>query len=231
MDEFGNISALNPKITEEIVDSVVSKMASDGLRTICVAYKDYVLSSNGDDGCESNAQPVPTKPDFEDEKIIVSELTCLGIFGIEDPVRPEVPQAIRRCQGAGVTVRMITGDNLNTARSIALKCGIIRPDDGSLVLEAKEFNALIRDRNGQVIIAVGWGVGVFQGTGVLMGFLVVFLRLTLFGSMMFGPSYVCLPDRLQRTNSLWLMGLLIVECPSTGKLSLSLEMGLTMHRL
>lgn len=52
---------------------------------------------------------------------------------------------------AGITVRMVTGDNINTARSIATKCGIIAHDDTKhLVLEGKEFNKRIRDANGQV---------------------------------------------------------------------------------
>ena len=58
--------------------------------------------------------------------------------------------AIKQCQSAGITVRMITGDNVNTARSIALKCGILKPDDDFLVIEGKEFNKRIRDENGKV---------------------------------------------------------------------------------
>ena len=42
-------------------------------------------------------------------------------------------------------MRMVTGDNINTARAIATKCGIIKPGDGYLVLEGKEFNKKIRD--------------------------------------------------------------------------------------
>ncbi|KAI0243151.1 Plasma membrane calcium-transporting ATPase 4 [Lamellibrachia satsuma] len=61
-----------------------------------------------------------------------------------------VPSAIRKCQRSGITVRMVTGDNVNTARSIALKCGIIKPGSDFLVLEGKEFNKLIRDEQDQV---------------------------------------------------------------------------------
>lgn len=82
----------------------------------------------------------------------------IGIVGIEDPVRPEVPAAIRRCQGAGITVRMVTGDNVNTARSIALKCGILSSTiamrDG-VVLEGRELNNRIRDKSGQVRLPDG----------------------------------------------------------------------------
>lgn len=77
-------------------------------------------------------------------------MTCICVVGIEDPVRPEVPDAIKQCQRAGITVRMVTGDNINTARAIATKCGIIKPGDNSLVMEGKEFNRLIRDANDNV---------------------------------------------------------------------------------
>jgi hypothetical protein len=66
--------------------------------------------------------------------------------GIENPVRPDVPEAIRKCaiQQAGITVRMVTDDNINTARSIAIKCGILangtRSEDEDLILESKKFN-------------------------------------------------------------------------------------------
>ena len=47
-------------------------------------------------------------------------------------------------------MRMVTGDNVNTARSIALKCGILQPNSEFLVLEGKEFNKRIRDSSGKV---------------------------------------------------------------------------------
>lgn len=68
------------------------------------------------------------------------EMTVIAIIGIQDPVRPEVPAAIERCQKAGITVRMVTGDNINTARSIATSCGILKPGSGFLALEGREFN-------------------------------------------------------------------------------------------
>jgi len=45
---------------------------------------------------------------------------------------------------------MITGDNIITARSIATKCGILKPNDDFLVLDGKEFNKRIRDTSGKV---------------------------------------------------------------------------------
>ena len=62
----------------------------------------------------------------------------------------QVPEAIRKCQRAGITVRMVTGDNVDTARSIALKCGILQPGKDYLIIDGKEFNRRIRDENGEV---------------------------------------------------------------------------------
>lgn len=122
-------------------------MACDGLRTISIAYRDFVRGKS-----EINQVHITGSddPNWEDEENIVTNLTCLCVVGIEDPVRPEVPDAIRKCQKAGITVRMVTGDNINTARSIATKCGILRPQDDFLILEGKEFNRRIRDSNGDV---------------------------------------------------------------------------------
>lgn len=47
-----------------------------------------------------------------------------------DPVREEVPAAVRACQAAGIRVRMVTGDNLETAKQVAIKCNIFHPEEG-----------------------------------------------------------------------------------------------------
>ena len=44
---------------------------------------------------------------------------------VQDPVRKEVPAAVATCQSAGITVRMVTGDNIHTAKHIARECGIL----------------------------------------------------------------------------------------------------------
>lgn len=62
----------------------------------------------------------------------------------------QVPEAIRKCQRAGITVRMVTGDNINTARAIATKCGILQPGDDFLCMEGREFNRRIRNELGEV---------------------------------------------------------------------------------
>ncbi|XP_040594154.1 plasma membrane calcium-transporting ATPase 2 isoform X2 [Mesocricetus auratus] len=131
----GESRVFRPRDRDEMVKKVIEPMACDGLRTICVAYRDF---------------PSSPEPDWDNENDILNELTCICVVGIEDPVRPEVPEAIRKCQRAGITVRMVTGDNINTARAIAIKCGIIHPGEDFLCLEGKEFNRRIRNEKGEI---------------------------------------------------------------------------------
>ncbi|XP_048000493.1 plasma membrane calcium-transporting ATPase 2 isoform X3 [Leguminivora glycinivorella] len=141
----GRLEKFTRDMQERLVRQVIEPMACDGLRTISVAYRDFVPGK-----AEINQVHIDQEPNWDDEDNIVNNLTCLCVVGIEDPVRPEVPEAIRKCQKAGITVRMVTGDNVNTARSIAIKCGILKPTDDFLILEGKEFNRRIRDANGEV---------------------------------------------------------------------------------
>jgi magnesium-transporting ATPase (P-type) len=146
LDGEGQPASFSPQDQQNIISTIIEPMASDGLRTIAIAYKDFVKGETA-----SNEEAYTgEEPDLENEDAIVSNLTVIGIVGIEDPVRPEVPPAIRQCQRAGITVRMVTGDNINTARSIALKCGIIKPTDDFIVMEGKDFNRQVRDAAGKI---------------------------------------------------------------------------------
>lgn len=64
----------------------------------------------------------------------------IGITGIEDPLRPGVRESVTKCHRAGVTVKMCTGDNVLTARSIAQQCGIFSP--GGIIMEGPVFRRL-----------------------------------------------------------------------------------------
>lgn len=69
-------------------------------------------------------------------------MTFLGVVGIQDPLRPGVPEAVEKARHAGVVTRMVTGDNIVTARAIATECGIYT--DG-IVMEGPEFRKLSDD--------------------------------------------------------------------------------------
>ncbi|KAL0963041.1 hypothetical protein UPYG_G00348940 [Umbra pygmaea] len=136
MTASGETKVFRPRDRDDMVKKVIEPMASEGLRTICLAYRDFPVS----DG----------EPDWDQENDILTSLTCVCVVGIEDPVRPEVPDAIKKCQRAGITVRMVTGDNISTARAIATKCGIIQPGDDFLCIDGKEFNRRIRNEKGEI---------------------------------------------------------------------------------
>uniref|UniRef100_A0A2K6G1P3 Calcium-transporting ATPase n=1 Tax=Propithecus coquereli TaxID=379532 RepID=A0A2K6G1P3_PROCO len=135
LNSNGELRGFRPRDRDDMVKKIIEPMACDGLRTICIAYRDFSAGQ---------------EPDWDDENEVVGDLTCIAVVGIEDPVRPEVPEAIHKCQRAGITVRMVTGDNINTARAIAAKCGIIQPGEDFLCLEGKEFNRRIRNEKGEI---------------------------------------------------------------------------------
>eukprot|EP00090_Calanus_glacialis_P005343 TRINITY_DN1414_c0_g1_i2.p1 TRINITY_DN1414_c0_g1~~TRINITY_DN1414_c0_g1_i2.p1 ORF type:complete len:1169 (-),score=188.50 TRINITY_DN1414_c0_g1_i2:1887-5393(-) len=143
--EGGKVEAFTAAHQDRLVSTVIEPMAKDGLRTISIAYRDFVPGKA--DKNQVHYDPSTGEPNFETmgEDNVIANMTCFCVVGIEDPVRDEVPAAIVQCQRAGITVRMVTGDNINTARAIATKCGIIKPGDNYLVMEGKEFNKRVRD--------------------------------------------------------------------------------------
>jgi len=135
LDRDGNSVSFGPQDRANMMSKVIEPFAQNALRTIGIAYKHI------EDGKDIN---------WEDETEVCGGLTLVGVVGIEDPVRGEVPDAIAKCQRAGITVRMVTGDNIVTARSIAIKCGILTPNSEFLVMDGKEFNKAIRTPDGEV---------------------------------------------------------------------------------
>ncbi|XP_044470248.1 calcium-transporting ATPase 2, plasma membrane-type-like isoform X2 [Mangifera indica] len=101
------------------LNAIIDQFASEALRTLCLAYMEL----------ENEFLP--------DNPIPVSGYTCIGIVGIKDPVRPGVKESVAICRSAGITVRMVTGDNINTAKAIARECGILT--DGGIAIEGPDF--------------------------------------------------------------------------------------------
>ncbi|PRT54979.1 Calcium-transporting ATPase 2 [Wickerhamiella sorbophila] len=111
--------------------SQIDKYGSEALRAIAIAYKDF------------DAKQVSEMENITAADIDVTNLTYLGLFGIKDPLRKGVREAVGQCQRAGVVVRMVTGDNVRTARAIAINAGIISEDDkDSIVMEGPQFRKL-----------------------------------------------------------------------------------------
>jgi P-type Ca2+ transporter type 2B len=120
MNEFGEVEAMTPVAASDIAEAA-QLYARRGMRCLGLAFADLPKGFNLDleSGTVTNADGTPA---FEAE----TNLVALGLVGIEDPLRPEVPVAIEKCYRAGIDVRMVTGDNPNTAVSIAYQAGILR---------------------------------------------------------------------------------------------------------
>ncbi|KKK14387.1 hypothetical protein ARAM_000109 [Aspergillus rambellii] len=117
-------------------NGIMDKYTSQSLRMIALAYRDFHTWPPQD--ALSDYSPSCEVP-FDH---LVEDMTFIGVLGLQDPVRPQVPETIIRCQHAGVTVRMVTGDSVGTATAVAQQCGILQSN--SLVLEGSVFRSLSR---------------------------------------------------------------------------------------
>nr|XP_013795134.1 PREDICTED: plasma membrane calcium-transporting ATPase 4-like [Apteryx mantelli mantelli] len=82
LDKNGDPRVFKLKDRDEMVKKVIEPMACHGLRTICLAFRDF---------------PAGAEPDWDSENEILSDLTCIAVVGIEDPVRPEVLKPQHSC--------------------------------------------------------------------------------------------------------------------------------------
>ncbi|KAE8164753.1 hypothetical protein BDV40DRAFT_298074 [Aspergillus tamarii] len=119
------------EIEKSSIQDTADRMAGEGLRVLCVAYK-----------------RVPIDKDFEvsSRSTAESNLSFGGLVGLYDPPRVETAAAVRRCQMAGIGVHMLTGDHIRTATAIASEVGILDPLMGAksskLVMAAEDFDRL-----------------------------------------------------------------------------------------
>lgn len=63
-----------------------------------------------------------------DREALEKNLTLIGIYALQDPLRDEVIKSVNICHKAGINVRMVTGDNIDTAKAIAIEAGILTRD-------------------------------------------------------------------------------------------------------
>ena len=80
---------------------------------------------------------------IQDGKLVANNLTFIGIAAIADPVRPDVPDAVKECQDAGIAVKSVTGDTPGTAKEIGRQIGLWTDEDGAdNVTTGPEFERL-----------------------------------------------------------------------------------------
>ncbi|KAL8707184.1 MAG: hypothetical protein Q9220_007751 [cf. Caloplaca sp. 1 TL-2023] len=121
----------------------IEDFATQSLRTIAMLFKDF-----------PQWPPVGAQTLEEDKSMAKFEDVCqdmvfLGVVGIQDPLRDGVAYAVKRCQDAGVVVRMVTGDNITTASAIAKQCGI--KTEKGLVMEGPKFRQLSDEEMDEIL--------------------------------------------------------------------------------
>lgn len=124
MDSSGEIIENNDNGT---LSNAITAMTSNAMRCIAVTMADGDLVENE----------------------IPNDMTFLGIIGVVDPVRDEVPSAVKTAHKAGIQVIEITGDCIETAVAVATECGIYK--DGDLALTNDEFEAMSDDEVKSII--------------------------------------------------------------------------------
>ncbi|XP_048318312.1 calcium-transporting ATPase 9, plasma membrane-type isoform X2 [Ziziphus jujuba] len=132
LDSNASLHSINED--KEYFKAAIDSMAANSLRCVAIAYRSYELGKIPKDEEHLSQWALP-----EDE------LVLLGIVGIKDPCRPGVRDAVHICTSAGVKVRMVTGDNIQTAKAIALECGILDAAEDATepnIIEGKVFRAL-----------------------------------------------------------------------------------------
>lgn len=98
-------------------------MAGKCYRTILIAHSDY--SESEWKHAKESSNNFTTE---QDRETVESGLCLVGIFGLQDPLRPGIKQAVEQCHVSGINVRMVTGDNIDTAIAISKEAGIIQDD-------------------------------------------------------------------------------------------------------
>jgi Ca2+-transporting ATPase len=140
LDGNGSARAWTSQVRQDVEQQLIH-VASRAMRTLAFGYS--ILP--------------PDEPDDENSlqarrEVLESALIYVGFVAIRDPVRDDVREALAECKGAGINVKMITGDNVETARAIAIETGLLdhehAPVDAThgAVMTSDHFNALNDDQ-------------------------------------------------------------------------------------
>ncbi|AET40550.1 calcium-transporting ATPase PMC1 Ecym_6165 [Eremothecium cymbalariae DBVPG len=163
------IIKLSPEVYPQD-ENIIRSLAADALRTISLAHMDFSsrLASWPPKELEDPSNPLIASPEllFGEElnptgsdkpEIITNDNSGLvldGIVGIQDPLREGVKESVEQCQRSGVTVRMVTGDNILTAKSIARNCSILSEEqyqDSTCAMEGPVFRKLSKSEQVNII--------------------------------------------------------------------------------
>lgn len=131
----GTVIPLTESMRSDYEKTIIS-YATKSLRTLCIAYRS-ISKADGDrkESATMEDGSVASIYNYANADYIEKDLTLICLVGIMDPLRPGVTNAVERCKRAGITVRMVTGDNKITAVAIAKDCGILPSDISEDVMD------------------------------------------------------------------------------------------------
>ncbi|KAK4154490.1 calcium-transporting ATPase 3 [Chaetomidium leptoderma] len=133
-------------VLKTIIVAKAESLAAEGLRVLCIAKKAIDPTSVVPQGSTTDVEKVAQADENSDQRSAVERnLSFLGLAGLYDPPRLESAAAVKRCQHAGITVHMLTGDHVKTATTIAYEIGILNranPSNGNDIMVASAFDSL-----------------------------------------------------------------------------------------
>ena len=131
IQEGSTVIKLTTEKKQEIL-AEIKKLQVKAMRTLGFAYKhltdEEIQNGVAEDGSVSNVDMLET------------ELIFNAFVGIRDPLREDVPQAVKTAKSAGILTKMLTGDNINTAKAIGKELGLL--DDGMIAVESSYIDTL-----------------------------------------------------------------------------------------
>ena len=138
-------SGSQQELTEEVKNKILSEIvtasfAKKAYRTLMICAKDISQQEYEQLKADNNNFKAE-----QDREVLEQGLSIVGIFALQDPLRDEIKDSVRKCNIAGINVRMVTGDNLDTAKAIAIEAGIVSALEADLqyvCMEGKEFREM-----------------------------------------------------------------------------------------
>lgn len=124
-----------------LTDVISQNFTSKGLRVMAFAYRDLSIEEFNDLKYQCNNFQTE-----QDRETLEQNLVFVGVFALQDELRDRVLRSIQFAQKGNITVRMVSGDNLETATAVAIKAGILTEEESKqkyACMPAEEFRKLV----------------------------------------------------------------------------------------
>lgn len=125
---------------EKLIEKCKFYLDNDGIATELTEEKRKALKSHIKGLTEKAMRCIALTISDKTDDGLPDEMNLLGVIGVVDPVRNEVPEAVKIAHKAGIQVIEITGDCMETAKAVAMEAGIYKP--GDLAVTNDEFEAM-----------------------------------------------------------------------------------------